>query len=129
MRTRGFLLAGLAWTAFIAGCGGVREETITTTPENDPLYQPRQLLQRYADGQRMGSEASNFPQMVERVRKVDPATADVLQKGLDDLVKAPPGARRAKAKELLSKIQPKAYGSGPAEGGDAAGGEKPATPS
>jgi hypothetical protein len=115
MHRRGVLIASLAWLAFGAGCGGVREEIIVTKPENDPLYEPRQLLQRYADGQRMGSEATTFPSLVEKVRATDPATADLLQKGFDDLVKAPQSARRAKAKELLGKIQPKAYGGGGSE--------------
>lgn len=110
MFRRSVLLAGLASATFSVGCGGVDEKVIVTQPQNDPLYEPRQLLQRYADGQQMGSEATMFPSMVEKVKAVDPATAEVLAKGFEDLKNSPPAGRKAKAKALLAKIQPKAYG-------------------
>jgi hypothetical protein len=121
MFRKGVLVAGLASIAFGAGCGGVDEKVIVAKPDNDPLYEPRQLLQRYADGQPMGSEATSFPNMVERVKAVDPASAEVLGKGFEDLKNSPPSARRAKAKQLLAKIQPKAYGAGPADEAPAEG--------
>lgn len=101
------LLACLAWVTIVAGCStGVPEETIEVKASNDPLFQPRSILQRYADGQALGSEVTSFPYMVENVRKVDPERADILEKGFAELQSAAPGARRAKAKELLDKIQP-----------------------
>ena len=121
MYWRGVLLAGIAFASFGVGCGGVEEKTIVAQPQNDPLYEPRQLLQRYADGQQMGSEATMFPSMVEKVKAVDPATAEVLDKGFEDLKNSPPAARKAKAKALLGKIAPKAYGDSAAEGTPAEG--------
>lgn len=99
----GALLLGVA----VAGCRpSMREEQIDVKESNDPLNAPRTLLQRYADGQPMGSEATSFAKMVEDVRKVDAARADVLEKGLAEIEKAPPGKRPALAKALLQKIQP-----------------------
>jgi folate-dependent tRNA-U54 methylase TrmFO/GidA len=71
----------------------------------DPLAEARTILQRYADGQPMSSEASTFPDLVAKVREKDAKKADILEKGLDDLQKAPPGARPGKAKELLKKLE------------------------
>jgi O-phosphoseryl-tRNA(Cys) synthetase len=101
------LLAGLMVLLTSVGCSkGAKEEDIEVKASNDPLNEPRSVLKRYAAGQAMGSEVSSFPHMVENVRKVDTARADILQKGFEDLQKASPSARAAKAKELLSKLQP-----------------------
>jgi hypothetical protein len=91
----------------IAGCNGaVREEVIQVKPSNDPLFEPRNILGRYAAGQPMTSEVTSFPYLVEQVRKTDSARADILEKGLDELQKASPAERPAKAKELLDKLKP-----------------------
>ncbi len=115
IRLRRAALAAFLLTApFAAGCGsgGRPEETIEVKTSNDPLTAPRDMLKRYAAGQPLGSEVTGFPFMVEQVRKVDPARADVLEQGLEELQKAPPSARRAKAKEVLAKIQPSMGGGG-----------------
>jgi hypothetical protein len=105
-----FLLMLLALCGGVAGCSSaVKEEQIAVEASNDPLHEPRELLARYAAGQAMGSEAASFPFMIENVRKSDPASADILKAGLDDLQSAPPAARAGKANELLQKIQVKAY--------------------
>ena len=99
------LFAGLALVTL--GCGRqVKEEQIEVKPSNDPLFQARAVLQRYADGQPMGSEVTSFPHMIEDVRKADPARADILEKGLAEIQKASPATRAAKAKALLKKLQP-----------------------
>lgn len=118
---RFFCLFGGLLAAALTGCSGpTPEEQIEVSASNDPLSEPRSILQRYADGQALGSETVSFPYMVEQVRKTDPQRADVLEKGLEDLQKAAPGARRAKAKELLAKIQPSMTVDAPAEEGDGA---------
>ncbi len=101
-------LACVCLIALLVGCGsgGLKEERIEVKTANDPLFQPRSILQRYAEGQAFGSEVSSFPFMIENVRKVDKVRADLLEAGLKELQDAPPAARRAKAKELLSKLQP-----------------------
>jgi hypothetical protein len=44
--------------------------------------------------------------LVETVRKIDPDRAAVLDQGFQDLLKASPGERAAKAKQLLTQLQP-----------------------
>jgi len=102
------LVVGLAMAVTTLGCGpSVKQEQIEikVSSANNPLTQATSLLQRYADGQPLTSEATSFPAMVEDVRKTDPAKADILKVGLDEIQKASPAARPAKAKEILGKLQ------------------------
>jgi len=102
-----YLFLGLGLAVALVGCTpGPKEENIKVSTANDPLFQPRSVLERYAQGQPLGSEVTSFPKMVEDVRKVDPKRAEILEKGFEDLQKAPPNARAAKAKALLQQIQP-----------------------
>lgn len=94
----GVLLAGLA-----AGCGGgVKEETIPIRKQ-DPMTQVKAVLQNYARGQPLASEVTSYDYMIEEVRKVDPAKAEILKTGFDELKKVK-GSPAAKAKELLKKL-------------------------
>ena len=88
------------------GCGGGVGEKSYEKKQDPPLEQAKVILQRYADGQPMTSEVSNFPTIVEEVRKTDPAKADILQKGFDDLQKHKnePSHLKEKSKELLKKL-------------------------
>ena len=61
------------------------------------------LLRQYAEGQPVGSEATDFPQIVEQVRETDPQKADMLRDGFEQLQKNPRKAA-AKARELLGKL-------------------------
>jgi hypothetical protein len=102
-----YLVCTFAFAVILVGCSpAVREETIEVKASNDPLNAPRSILQRYAEGQPLGSETTSFPKMVEDVRKVDPARADVLEKGLAEIQKADAGSRAALAKGLHQKLQP-----------------------
>jgi hypothetical protein len=103
----GSIVCTFALAVFLVGCSsGVREENIEVKASNDPLNAPRSILQRYAEGQPLGSETTSFAKMVEDVRKVDPARADVLEKGLAEIQKADAGSRPALAKGLHQKLQP-----------------------
>jgi len=101
-------LSTLLVSSLLVGCQptGVAPKQIVVKASNDPLHEPRQILQRYAQGQPLASEVSSFPAMVENVRKSDPARADLLQQGLEEIQKAGGAARVAKAKELLDKLKP-----------------------
>lgn len=104
--TRCLWMASL-FAMIAVGCGSsVREETIEVKASNDPLHTPRSILQRYAEGQALGSEVQSYPKLVEDVQKVDPARAQILEKGLQEIQKAAPAARPALAKNLLTKLQP-----------------------
>ena len=87
------------------GCGSpVKEEVIEIKTASDPLSLPKSVLQNYAGGQSLGSEVTSFPKMVEDLRKADPAKADILEKGLQELQQAAPEARAGLAKSLLEKL-------------------------
>lgn len=73
-------------------------------PMKGPLDQAKSILENYAKGGRMGSEAAGFDALVKAVRETDPAKADILQKGFAELQKTPPQGLAAKAKEILDKL-------------------------
>ena len=107
MFLRNSCIVALGLLPCLAGCGRpVQEQRIEVQTANDPLFEPRSILQRYADGQPLGSEAASFPTLVEAVRKIDPDRAAVLDQGFQDLLRASPGERAAKAKQLLTQLQP-----------------------
>jgi hypothetical protein len=98
------LLAGLALAGLAVGCGGggVKEQTIEIK-KSDAMLQVKATLDNYARGQPIASEVTSFDYMVEEVRKVDPAKADILRAGLDD-IKTTKGSPAAKARALLKKL-------------------------
>ncbi|MBI1247271.1 hypothetical protein GC197_05430 [bacterium] len=61
------------------------------------------MLQNYAQGSPLASEAEGFDSLVESVRKEDPASADILQAAFNK-IKANPGARVRVAKDTLEKL-------------------------
>lgn len=104
LRNAGYFL-GLVLAFGAVGCGSaVQEKQIEVKVASDPLLMPRSILQRYAEGQPLGSETTSFPKMVEDVKAVDPAKADILEKGLEELQQSSPGELPAKAKKLLQQI-------------------------
>lgn len=89
----------------VLGCGGSAEETLKVASAEDPLLEPLSLLQRYADGQKMTSEANSFPYLINRVKEVDPAKGEILEKGFEELRAASESARKRKAKDLIEKLK------------------------
>ena len=83
------------------GCGGGKD-----APEVQPqsgLERAKAILNDYAQGVPMRSEAMTFDAIVEDVRKTDPQKATILEKGFADLKRSPDN-RSAKARELLKKL-------------------------
>lgn len=108
MRHLHCVMIALAVAAAVHGCGpSVKQERIEikAPAASNPLAEATSLLERYAGGQPLTSEATSFPNLVERVRKEDSAKADILAAGFAELEKAAPAARPAKAKEILSKLK------------------------
>jgi hypothetical protein len=97
------LFAGL-WAAVVAtGCGGRVKEEAIEVKDYDPMKQVKATLINYVNGMPLASEVTSYDYMVEDVRKVDPAKADILKAGLDDL-KQTKGSPAAKARALLRKL-------------------------
>jgi hypothetical protein len=98
-----FTLALLACLlVFFSGCGQQQNENIVI--KVDPLASVKTLLKGYANGQPLRSEVTSFPDYVATVKKVDPAKAEILEKGFAEIQK--PGTNvQAKAKELLAKFE------------------------
>lgn len=109
MTTKRLLAAALLGSLLALGCGGekVKQEDIAIK-EDSALKRAQNLLDSYAKGQPLGSEVASYEFMVNDLRKEDPAKADTLQKGLEELKKTKGEATKAKAKEILAKLGPKA---------------------
>lgn len=88
----------------LVGCGdgGQRIKTVEA-PSVDPIAEAKAILNNYANGMPVTSEASEFPDLVARVKAKDPAKGDILEKGLADIQKSKSGVRE-KAKALLQKL-------------------------
>ena len=84
----------------LSGCG--KEAPVEVKPQSG-LERAKVILNDYAEGAPLGSEAMTFPEIVEEVRQTDPQKAAILDKGFADL-KRSPGNLRAKARELLKQL-------------------------
>jgi DNA-directed RNA polymerase subunit F len=67
------------------------------------LEHAKQLLENYAKGRPLASEAATFPQIVEQVKKTDPQKAKILEEGFADLQRSPRDLR-TKAQALLKRL-------------------------
>lgn len=90
-----------------SGCGGSAKpvKTFTMTRAPGPLDEVRALLVRYAEGQPVGSEATNFEGLVARLREHDPASAATLEEGLAAIVQSPATAA-SRSRTLLEQLGP-----------------------
>ena len=84
------------------GCGGAKGPQAEVKPQSG-LERAKVILNDYAQGVPMGSEAETFQEIVEEVRQTDPQKAAILEKGFADL-KRSPGNLKAKARELLKQL-------------------------
>ncbi|VTS02018.1 hypothetical protein [Tuwongella immobilis] len=100
---KAFWCLGLCLLGGVVGCGGGVQEEMIEVKGVDPYAQVRSTLTNYIKGQPMSSEVTSFDYMVNEIKKVDPAKADILKAGLDDMVKSK-GGLAGKAKALLTKL-------------------------
>jgi hypothetical protein len=100
---RARLTVGIIFTALLGlwGCGPGKGPQ--PGAKQSGLERAKVILNDYAQGAPMGSEAMTFEEIVEDVRKTDPQKADLLEKGFADL-KRSPANRSAKARELLKRL-------------------------
>ena len=99
---RAWLGVGIIFVALLGLCGCGKDPPVEVKPQGG-LERARVILNDYAQGTPMGSEAMTFEEIVEEVRKTDPHKATILEKGFADL-KRSPGDRSVKARELLKKL-------------------------
>ena len=99
---RAWLGVGIIFMALLGLCGCGKEAPVEVQPQGG-LERAKVILNDYAKGVPMGSEAMTFEEIVEEVRKTDPQKATMLEQGFADL-KRSPGNRSAKARELLKKL-------------------------
>ncbi len=102
---RAWLTVGIILTALIGvwGCGGAKGPQPELKPQTG-VERAKAILNDYAQGSPMGSEAMTFEEIVEELRKTDPQKATILEKGFADIKRAPPSGRAAKARELLKQL-------------------------
>jgi len=88
----------------LVGCGGgaVKEETIEV-PKASAIDEAKQVLQNYANGAPLTSEAAGFPSLIERVKAEDAAKGEEVEKALNQ-IQATPNNRAAIAKGALGKL-------------------------
>ncbi len=100
-----WLVLAAVTLAPLIGCGGGTSQKPRTIKvvEQTGLQQARQLLERYAAGNPVGSEAESYGDIVSAVREEDAAKADILEAGLNQ-IRANPAMAPRKARELLSKL-------------------------
>jgi len=90
--------------AGLSGCDSQKPKVQTyEVKAPDPVAEAKAILQNYANGQPVTSEAESFPDLVKRVKAVDAAKGDILEQGFKDILakKNNPGPT---AKELLKKL-------------------------
>lgn len=88
--------------ALASGCSNLdpsqRDRMLETVP--DPVAEARSMLEGYASGSPMGSEASMYDDLVSRVKAADAAKGESLAEFLDDVRKSPSGLP-SRAKKFL----------------------------
>lgn len=103
LRKQHGLIAAMILAGIAAGCGGPVKEEMIEVKKQDPMVQVKATLLNYVNGQPLASEVTSFDFMIEDVRKVDPAKAEILKAGLEDL-KTTKGSPATKARALLKKL-------------------------
>ena len=94
---------GIVFIALLGLCGCGRNSRPVEVQPQSGLERAKVILNDYAKGVPMGSEAMAFDEIVVEVRKTDPEKATILEKGFADLRRAP-GNRSVTARELLKKL-------------------------
>jgi hypothetical protein len=99
---RAWLGVGIIVVALLGLCGCGKDAPVEVKPQSG-LERAKAILNDYAQGVPMGSEAITFDEIVEEVRKTDPHKAMLLEKGFADLKRSPQNLS-GKARELLKQL-------------------------
>jgi len=100
---RAWLGVGIVFMALpgLCGCGG-NSPPVQVQPQSG-LERAKGILNDYASGVPMGSEAATFEEVVAEVRKTDQQKATILEKGFADLKRSPQNLS-GKARALLKQL-------------------------
>ena len=98
-----WLGVGIIVVALLGLCGCGKDRPPVEIKPQSGLERAKVILNDYAEGVPMGSEAGTFQEIVEEVRHTDPPKAAILEKGFADLKRSPDN-RSVKARELLKKL-------------------------
>jgi hypothetical protein len=100
---RARLGVGIACMALLALCGcGSNSRPVEIQPQSG-LERAKGILNDYASGVPLGSEAATYEEVVAEVRKTDEQKAVILEKGFADLKRSPQNLRD-KARALLKQL-------------------------
>jgi hypothetical protein len=90
---------------FVIGCGGSGTPQVkqVEVPMPTGVERAKLLLKQYAQGQPLGSEVEEFPQIIEEAKKADPQKGAILEQGLNN-IRTNPNQRVKIAEELLQKL-------------------------
>ncbi len=88
--------------SLLALCGCAKAPPVVVQPQSG-LERAKVILNDYASGVPMGSEAATYEEVVAEVRKTDPQKATILEKGFSDLKRSPQN-RSATARALLKQL-------------------------
>ena len=92
----------MIFMALLGLCGCGKDAPVEVQPQSG-LERAKVILNEYANGAAMGSEAETFEEIVAEVRKTDPQKATILEKGFADLKRSPQN-RSDKARALLKQL-------------------------
>ena len=97
-----FLLLVASSIAVTVGCNPEVETKVIAVKPN-PTGEARAMLESYANGQPVSSEAAGYDDLVARLKAADPAKGEALAKFVDETRKAPAGVAE-RAKKLLESF-------------------------
>jgi len=100
---REWLGVGIIFIALLGLCGCGRKPPPVQVQPQSGVEQAKVILNDYASGVPMGSEAATFEEVVAEVRKTDPQKATILEKGFADLKRSKQNLRD-KARALLRQL-------------------------
>jgi len=102
------LRAGVVCVGFLAtaGCNSGYQEKVIVAKEIAPLERARQMLQRYAEGQPVGSDFMGFTLLEEEIAKTNPDQAGPIGDALAAIEKAMlrPAEVKAIARRALADL-------------------------
>ena len=104
------LTVGIASALFVTltGCGDgrVKVQDVEVKAPASAIDQAVNFLDRYAKGQPMGSEATQFEDILSQIRNTDSKKAEMLEKGFNEMKTASRDQLKAKATALIKQIAP-----------------------